>query len=401
MRFIRFLRKPKRVYLDYGAATPVRNGVKIAMQPFFSEQFANAGGIHKEAVEVRQTIDKARSMVAKLLGVREQGVIFTSGGTEANNLAILGLLDKLHSNGKSYDDMEVITTAIEHPSILETVEVLAKRGVKIVYAPVDEEGIINLSEFKKLLSLKTVLVTFAYANSEIGTIQPVHKLTRMVQAFARDNNITIRTHLDAAQAPLWLGCDVTKLGVDIVALDAGKCEGPKGVGVLAKRHGVELSSVTYGGGQEFGLRPGTENTPLIVGCATALELAQVGYETRAQRARVGSRKLLKSLQAVEGTFLNGPAVGENRLPNNINISVSGLDSEFAVITLDEAGLAASTRSACGAASGIGSHVVRTISGDEARAASTIRFTHDGQLPSRVCEKIVVTLINLQKRMASR
>lgn len=362
--------KPKRVYLDYAAATPVRASVRAAMERYFSDHFANPSAIHHEGREARRAVEAARGTVARILKIRSEDIIFTSGGTESNNLAIFGVVEATHARGVRYEDMEIITTAIEHPSVLETLKVCAARGTVVHYVPVDENGKVVMSAFEELLSEKTVLVTFAYANSEVGVVQDVKRITRAVRALG---DVRPLVHLDASQAPLWLPLAMDMLGVDMMTLDAGKCYGPKGVGVLAHRHHVELRPFAYGGDQESGLRPGTENVPLIVGCAHALEIAHDGREARVERVKELRDYLLESLsREIPQAVLNGSR--EDRIANNVNISIPGLDGEFAVVTLDVQGVAVSTRSACTGGKGGGSHVVRVLTGDEDRAASTIRFT---------------------------
>lgn len=371
------LKKPeskKRIYLDYAAATPIYPEVLASMKPYLKEQYGNPSAIHKEGQLARRAVEVSRQKVASVLGIKTSGVVFTGSGTESNNLAILGCLENLRAKGNKYSELELVTTEIEHPSILELVPRLKKLGVKVKFVPVDEFGNINALQLEKVLSTKTALVTFAYANSEVGTVQAVSKLSRLVREFSRKNNIEIQIHLDAAQAPLWLPCAFSRLGVDSMALDAGKCSGPKGVGILAARDLSKLVSITSGGGQESGLRPGTENVAGIVGAGEALVLAQAGYEVRAEKVmklRDSSLELIRKM--LPEAVINGPE-GDARLANNINISIPGFDSEFAVVSLDSQGVAASTKSACaGAGSGV-SHVVETMTKDNRRATSTIRLS---------------------------
>lgn len=334
--------------------------------------FANPSAIHEEGVAARRLIDDAREKLARTLGVRAVDVTFTGSGTESNNLAILGAVEARHTAGVAYADMQVITTPIEHPSIAMTMQALAARGVQVVYLPVNAEGKLTVADLAAALTPQTVLVAFALVNSEIGVIQPAGALARAVRAYERTAGTRVTVHLDAAQAPLWLSCELGRYHVDTIALDAGKCNGPKGVGVLARRHGVALKSIMHGGPQEHDLRPATENVVGIVGAAEAIVLAQAAYETRATavaRVRDAGIELLTKLP---GVVLNGSP--DERVANNINISIPGLDSEYAVIVLDAAGIAASTKSACSGATTGGSSVVRAISGDDARANSTIRLT---------------------------
>jgi len=362
----------KRIYLDYASATPVRKEVIHVMKPFFSEVFGNAGSIHQEGVTAGGAISVAREKLARLLHVRTEGIVFTGSGTESNNLALLGVVSSLYAKGVAYADMHVVSTRIEHASILEVLSHFSSLGVTVVYADVLATGLIDTKAFEKLITPQTILVACAYVNSEIGVIQPINKLARIIRASEKKFGTKIVFHVDAAQAPLWLSCSFDAVLCDTMALDAGKCYGPKGVGVLARRHGVELTSPLYGGNQENGLRPGTENTPLIVGAVEAITLAQQGYEQRSVQASKLRDAFIEMLETIEGVVVNGHKT--ERVANNINISVDRLDAEYAVISLDEAGVACSTKSACGGARGDGSSVVRSITGDNARALSTIRFS---------------------------
>ena len=358
-----------RIYLDYAAATPVREEVLTAMRPYFTEQFANPSAIHREGQHARQAVDGARMAVARLLKLRTEELTFTSGGTESNNLALFGVVEAAFAEGKRGQDIEVISTAIEHPSVLEALAALARRGVTVHFAQVDGEGRIKIESLKKLLSPQTLLVTFAYVNSELGVVQDVRTIVRAV----REDFGTCFVHLDASQAPLWLPCAMDSLGVDLMTLDAGKCYGPKGVGVLAHLRTVPLVPHLFGGGQERGLRPGTENVPLIVGCAEALRIAQAHWRERADEVGTLRDFFFDELtKAIPEVKINGSR--EHRVANNCNISIPGVDGEFAVVTLDARDIAASTRSACAGGTGSGSHVVAAITGDAERANSTLRFT---------------------------
>ena len=364
--------RPKHIYLDYAAATPLRPSVREVMEPYQSVVYANPSAIHRAGTSARAAIDQSRQQIARILEVRPEGVVFTGNGTESNNLAIYGLVRRLVESGRSFTDMEIITTATEHPSVLEVVNHLADYGLKVRYCPVNEEGLIKSSELSALLTEKTVLVSFAYANSETGVVQPVRQLVKAVKDFSRQHHTKIRVHLDAAQAPLWLPCQLNRLGVDLMTLDAGKCYGPKGVGVLIKRHGVDLKPVLLGGGQEFGLRAGTENTAGIVGAAKAIVTAQEGHQERSESVAKLRDEFIKELETIDGLVLNGHCT--KRLANNVNVSIPGLDTEFAVVALDREGIVASTKSACSGASGSGSATVLAMTQNRDRANSTIRFS---------------------------
>ena len=369
-------KKHRRIYLDYAAASPVRREVLDAMQPYFSDIFANPSAIHEEGQHARMAVDRAREVIARHLKIRPEGVTFTSGGTEANNLALFGVVDAARAVGTRSIDIEIITTPIEHPSILNALDVLREQGVTVHSVPVDEEGLIVMSELEKLLSPKTLLVTCAYVNSEVGVVQDVRTIARMVTRVNEKMSHGGRqalVHIDASQAPLWLPCAMDSLGVDLMTLDAGKCYGPKGVGVLAHIHGVPLRAQIFGGDQEGALRPGTENVPLIVGCAEALKIAFEGHEARTERVSMLRDMFFEKLgESIPGVLINGSR--EERVANNCNVSIPRVDGEFAVVTLDIHGIAASTRSACAGTKGGGSHVVAAMTGDQDRASNTIRFT---------------------------
>jgi cysteine desulfurase len=361
------------VYLDFASATPVRAEVFAKMRPYFSQLWGNPGAVHKEGVIAHQAVSDARKRVAQVLRVRPQDITFTSGGTESNNLALMGVIEKLRLAGRAYQDMELITTRIEHPSILEVAEHLKRLGVTVSYVPVLETGRLDMDAFGHMLKPTTTVVSLAYVNSEIGVVQDVKKIARIVRAMNAKHGGSILFHIDASQAPLWLPCGMDTLGVDLMTLDAGKCYGPKGVGVLVHRRAAELAQVVFGGGQERGLRSGTETVPLIVGCAHAIEIAQTGYVSRVKRVHALQEHFFALLQKmIPGAVVNGDR--EHRVSNNVHISIPGYDSEYAVLWLDARGIATSTKSACGVGDSNGSAVVRELTRDEARARSTIRFT---------------------------
>ncbi len=364
--------KKRRVYLDYASATPTRPEVSKVMERYQRNDFGNAGSIHSEGLAARRAVEAAREKAGRTLRVRPEDVIFTSGGTESNNLALQGSVERWLEDGVAVSDIEIVSLVTEHPSVTRTLERLASRGCVVRYAPVDAEGRLVLDEFKKLLSPKTRLVTMALANSETGVIQDITRIGRAIRAFEKENDASVLFHTDASQAPRWLSCALDSLYVDLLTLDAGKCEGPKGVGVLARRPRAKLAAVVFGGAQEQGLRPGTEPTALVVGAAEALTLAQGEAPKLSLKVSALRDRWIKELLQLPGILVNGSL--EHRLPNNVNVSLPGFDTEFAVVFLDAKGIAASTKSACGGAGGGGSSVVEAMTGDFARAASTIRFT---------------------------
>jgi len=388
-------KRKKRIYLDHAAATPVAAAVEKAMRPWIGTHYGNPSAIHAEGQRARDAIEHARVLLARTLNVRPHGITFTSGGTESNNLAIRGHIAALCAQGMPLEKMKVLTTAIEHPSITNTLKSLETEGVHVEYMPVGEDGRIGTKAFGEMLDEDVVLVTFSYANSEVGVVQDVKRVTRAVRAWNQSHDTQVNVHLDASQTPLWLPCQLDTLGVDMMTQDGVKCGGPMGSGVLAHRHGVGLSPILHGGGQEAGLRAGTENVAGIVGVATAVMRAQEGWEERSVRVTKIRDEFLNLLQAsIPEAIVNGSL--EHRLPNNINISLPGIDTEFAVVVLDRHGIAASTKSACSGADGSGSEVVRTLSSDESRAQSTIRFTLGEQTTLR---ELRTTVSVLQKHIA--
>jgi cysteine desulfurase len=367
-----FGKQNKRIYLDYAAATPMRAEVVKAMTRYQAVDFGNPGAIHLEGQLAKQAVLEAREKVARALRVRPTDIIFTSGGTESNNLALAGSASAMLSAGVVPSDIEIISLKTEHPSITNTLEALAGKGIKVLYAPIGEDGLVNIEGLKKLLSSRTRLVTIALANSETGVVQDLARIGRAIRAFEKDNGLSVIFHTDASQAPLWLPCALDALLVDMMTLDAGKCRGPKGIGVLVRRGQVKINHITEGGSQEGGLRPGTEPVALVVGAVEAIVLAQAEAKDLAERVAKFRDRWVRELMEIPGLVFNGSMT--DRLPNNLNISLPGFDTEFAVIFLDHQGVAASTKSACSGAGSGRSAVIYAMTGDEERAASTIRFS---------------------------
>ncbi len=363
-----------RVYLDWAAATPLLPAVKEAMVPYLTEFFGNPSAIHAEGQVTRNAVEDARQTIASAVQVRPEFITFTSGGTEGNNLAIFGVVESLAKAGRAYESMSVITTKIEHPSVGETCAALSRRGVQVLYVAVTETGKIDLDHLRTLLDESVVLVSTALINSEIGTVQPVHAIRKILKTAEEKSGTKVLFHLDAAQAPLWVNCQFDSLSADFVTLDAAKCCGPKGVGVLIRSRRVDIVPAVYGGGQESGLRPGTENVAGIVGAAVAIKHAQEDYQARMESVSAIRDHAIEHMQAELPRLLFNGANGEDRVANNINISIPGLDTEFAAVVLDKHGFAVSTKSACSGAGGGASTVVLETTADPARASSTLRIT---------------------------
>jgi cysteine desulfurase len=388
----------KRIYLDHAAATTLFPEVKKVMVEVLNNSHANPSAIHQEGVVARALVENSRQQVATALGLRPEGIIFTGSGTESNNLAILGLVEKLYKDGRPYSQMEIVTTPIEHPSISELLPILEKKGVVVRLVSVDSEGKIPVPALEAVLNKKTVLVTFVYANSEVGVVQNVTRLVRSVRQFEKEQGLKIFVHLDSAQAPLWLPCSLSQLGVDLMSLDTGKCHGPKGIGILALRGNVPLSPILFGGGQEQGLRAGTENILGIVGAAKALELAQATYLKRAESvAKVRDRFITALVKAIPEAKLNGPKE-ENRLANNINISLPKTDTEYLVIYLDKHHVSASTKSACAGAGSLESKVVLAMTKDSERAKTTLRLSLGEETTDADMKYVLEILLKYQAKM---
>lgn len=371
----------KRIFLDHATSTPVRKEVLRAMKPYWSEKYGNPGTIHQFGMEAKKALDDSRKIIAKILKCHSDEVIFTSSGTESNSLAVFGVLEKLEESGVDLKTLHIITTVMEHPSILNWFQKYEKKGVKVSYIGIDEEGIVDLKKFREELKPNTVFVSVMYANNEIGTIQPISKISHILQKHRKksgvdfsgdikNRNLPLIFHTDASQAPLYLNLDINSLGVDMLTIDGQKIYGPKGVGVLFKKRGVEVSPLMIGGGQEDGLRAGTENIPLIVGIAVALELANNNREKECGRLReLQNHFINRVLKEIRGTILNGSR--EKRLSNNINISIPNIDSEFMIVKLDNKGIACSSKSACMGKKKQDSYVIENLGN---KLGNSLRFT---------------------------
>ena len=369
-------RSGARIYLDYAASTPVDDRVLEAMEPYWNRVYGNAGSHHHEGRAAKSAITKARQSCADLLSAKQDEVIFTGSGTESNNIAIFGTLGTaLADNARRLGDMHIITTKIEHPSVLDCFKKLEEQGAEVTFLNVNEEGIVDLEELKSVLSEKTVLISIMYANNEVGSLQPIEKIGKMVRSF-RGNNQFPYFHTDASQAGYYIPLNVNKLGVDSLTLDAQKMYGPKGVGLLYRRTGKPIKPVIIGGNQEFSLRPSTENTPLIVGFAKAFELAGSEQEKESSRLRTIQQYAFEKIsKEIPEAMVNGPH-GENveaRLPNNVNISIPNLEGEYVTVTLSEKGFAVGTRSACIGEAGGPSYVLEAM-GRHALATNSLRFS---------------------------
>jgi cysteine desulfurase len=388
----------KRIYADWAATTPLHPSVAKAMANARAF-WANPSAIHAEGVAAKRALEDARIACAKLLSAKPDELYFTSGGTESNNLIIRGVIGARFVEGVSLGDMHIVTTTIEHSSVLETVRDLEKAGVSVTFVGTNAQGIVSADEIISAIRPNTVLVTCMMANNEIGTFQPISKIGAGIRkiragklAASSDARFPV-FHSDASQAPLWASCDLEGLRVDALTLDAHKMQGPKGVGLLAVRHGIPFAPVMHGGGQERGKRPTTESLELVVGFVEALKLASEGREARVARALSARTALLALLEkALPGFMINGSI--EKRIPNNLNISIPSLgDAEFAVIKLDALGVACSTKSSCLKGEEL-SYVVKALGGPEWRATKTLRLSFSPDISAADIRRIALALKTL-------
>jgi cysteine desulfurase len=356
----------KPIYLDHAAATPLEPSVLTVMQPYFSDKFYNPSALYGAAQSVARDLADARATVAGLLGARPIEITFTAGGTEANNLAIAGVMT-------AFPDKKVLISAIEHDSVLETA-----RQYDYDLVPVTEQGITDVAALEKVIDDSTVLVSIMYANNEIGTIQPIREVTQLVSRIRRarkaaGNDLPLYVHSDAAQAANYLDIHVSRLGVDLLSLNGGKLYGPKQTGALYVRSGTRLKPLVRGGGQEHGLRSGTENVAGAVGFAEALRLAQELRPDETRRLQDLQRHFMQSLrQAIPEVVFNGSL--KRRLPNNVHLTIPGIDNERLLYQLDEHGVLAAAGSACSASSEEASHVLQACGLTDDAARASLRFT---------------------------
>ncbi len=367
--------KSKYIYLDNASSTPIDKRVINLMSIYNKNLYSNPTSIHSSGVKVREIIEESRGKIAKGLNAHSDEIIFTGSSTESNALAILGLINnyKLKINNLNSNKIipHIVTSQIEHPAVLENCRLLEERGeAEVTYVSVAKNGILNLEELKDSLKENTVLVSIMYANNEIGTIQPMQEIAKIIRHFRKTSKISKPGmdiyplfHTDATQAMNYLDTsNVEKLGVDMLSFNGTKIYGPKGIGVLYKKRSVELSPIYEGGDQEFGLRSGTESVATIAGMSLAFEIInkmKVKESERLTHIRdYAVDKLLKIKVSPYKIILNGDP--KERLPNNINISITGISSELLVIELDAKGIEVSAKSACKSDDDTGSYVIKAI-----------------------------------------
>lgn len=383
----------KTIYLDHAASTPLRTEVLAAMLPHFEGTYANASSIHHKGREAQHVLEGARDEVARVLRALPREIIFTSGGTEANNLAIVGAAHAQRVRGK-----HVLISAIEHPSVLEAAQILAREGFEIEYVPVNTQGLVSVADVLAHARTDTILISIMYANNEIGTIEPIAEITTALRD--RFPNALERPlfHTDACQATGQLPIAPEALGIDLMTLNSSKIYGPKGVGILYMREGTVLAPHTVGGHQEFGLRAGTENVAGIIGFAKALTLAIAEeQDAHARLTALRDTFIADVTQAIPAASLNGhPTL---RLANNVHFSFPYIEGESLVLMLDAAGICASTGSACNAHDLVPSHVLRAIGQTPEIIHGSLRLTLGRDTTHEelmyVCDALVASVARLK------
>jgi len=352
----------KRIYMDHSATTPVAQEVLEAMLPYFSLKFGNASSLHSFGLEAKEALEESREKVAVLLGANPEEVIFTSGGTESDNLALLGIAHRNAKIGK-----HIITSSVEHPAILETCRRLEKEGFSVTYLPVNRDGSIEMSALEEAIRPDTILISVMHANNEIGTIQPIEEMGRL----AAEKDIYL--HTDAVQSVGKIATNVNDLGVDLLSLSGHKLYGPKGVGALYIRKGTKLERIISGGGHERGLRSGTENVAGIVGLGRAADLAREEMAAEGLRlTQLRDRLARLVLEKVKYAWVNGGM--KKRLPGSLNFGFSYVEGESLLLYLDSKGIAVSTGSACSSHKLEPSHVLLSLGLKPEECHGSLRIT---------------------------
>jgi cysteine desulfurase len=389
----------KNIYLDYASATPIDRRVLKVLNKTEKKHYANASAIYEKGLETREIINKSRSKIAKRLNTHSDEIIFTGSGTESDALAVIGTINFFKNN---FPDIKphVITSAIEHPAILENIKLLEnKKIIEVSYIPVLSNGVIDLKYFRESLRENTILVTVMYANNEIGTIQPVEEIAKIVRKYRKDNN-TLKDdnfvypvfHTDACQAMNYLFTEnIEKLGVDLMTFNSSKIYGPKGIGVLVKKRGVGIEKIYGGGGQESDLRSGTESASLISSLALALKITnKIKEKENARLTKLrdyGIDKILELSNKYPFEIeLNGDK--DQRLPNNINITIKDLSSELVIIELSALGIYVSEKSACKSEDDNGSYVIKALNGKSNQVTGSIRITLGRQTTKKDLNRLV-------------
>ena len=354
------------VYADNSATTNISDEVFEAMLPYLKDQYGNASSIYKLGRDAQKAIEESRAKVAKALNADPKEIFFTSCGTESDNWAIRGVCEKLKAKGKNH----IVTSVFEHHAILHTCQYMERQGYEVTYVPVGDKGLVNVEDVKNAITDKTAIVSIMYANNEIGTIQPIEEIAKV----CHEKGVIF--HTDAVQAVGNVEIDVKKQGIDILSLSGHKIHAQKGIGAIYIKRGLVLPNLIYGGGQERGKRPGTENTAAIVGLGRAMEIAVQGIPEKNERVTKMRNRLIDGLLTIPNTRLNGDR--EKRLAGNCNISFEGVEGESLLLKLDEHGIMASSGSACTSGSLDPSHVLLSLGLKHEVAHGSLRLSINNQ-----------------------
>lgn len=367
------------INLDHAATTPLRPQALDAMLPFFCEQYANASGLYAEARKAQRAMDLSRGEIAQAIRAKKSEIYFTSGGSESDNWALMGVL-------RTSDKKRIVTTSIEHHAVLHTCRALEEDGVEVVYIGVDEKGCVDPADIYRAMTKDTALVSVMMANNEVGTIQPIAEIAAIAHEFGA------LMHTDAVQTVGHIPVDVDALGVDLLSMSAHKFGGPKGIGALYIRSGIRIANLIYGGAQEKGLRAGTENLPGIVGMGKAIELSLVDMDSTACAiSRLRDQLEREICERISCVRVNGDR--ENRLPGHLHLTFEGIDASMLLMRLDMEGIAASSASACAAGAMERSHVV-TAMGIAGENQADLRLTLGEENTEEEIEKTVDALVRI-------
>jgi len=377
----------RRVYMDHTAGMPVDERVLEVMMPYFTQNYGNPSSIHSFGNEARRAIDESRSKVAELIGAeKKEEIVFTSGGTESNNLTIKGVAYRNKDKGN-----HIITSSIEHMSVINTCKHLSKQGFEVTYLPVDKHGTVDIEALKKEITEKTVLVSIMYANGEIGTIEPIKEIGEIAHSKGAF------FHVDAVAAAGQIPINVQDENIDLLSLSSNDMYGPRGVGALYIKAGTRVLPIIQGGGQERGLRSGTENLPGIVGMGKATEIAKTEMKPAAERlSKLRDRFIKGILDSIPESYLNGHPT--KRLPNNVNIRFSYIEGESLILSLDMEGVACSSGSACTSKTLEPSHALLAIGLAHEEAHGSLLFTLGKQNTEEDVKYVLGLLPKIVKRL---
>lgn len=378
----------KRIYLDYASATPILSQATRTMRDA-EKLIGNPGSIHDEGVRASRLLQDSRAHIAAQLGCKPREIIFASGITESNNLAILGTFKRIVLGGTPAKVTHWITTSIEHASVLACFEHIRELGGMVSFLGPDSHGTISANAIKKELRKETVFVSAHWANNETGVVQPLSEISRVIREHEKSHAVTVVFHSDAGQAPLYLPATAHSLGVDLLSVGASKLYGPHGIGALYLNDRAEPAPIILGGGQERGLRSGTENIALAAGFAQAFECVARERAPESKRLSLLRDMLARGLASgIPGVVTNGEP--KHSLPHMLNVSVPGISGEYFVLSLDRAGIFISTKSACGEGTEKSSHVIAALGGEAWRAQNSLRFSLGRDTTERDIQKVIKT-----------